>query len=260
MDFSWLFDLFSKKEQTVSTSGIIQLTLPTNSECTGPQITKPIKHQLEKLSCPPAIILALLPPRVEEASVEKLGQIDYFEDYGLYEWANPRNDVDIYRFRAVDVDLETFKVMMEPPYASISTSNRKRYLRWWAIPAQHKTYEKADMLPKIRIEPLEITREIPFQIIIEDMPGRTDIYVELTFPISSKGLFINLIEEQPISGIYIARIIIKKDSLELVSKEGKMLKNWTLPNALPPCNFTAKYSYRFRDANGSLNAKCKLKN
>ncbi|MCL2642481.1 MAG: DUF6519 domain-containing protein [Candidatus Bathyarchaeota archaeon] len=124
-----------------ATSGVIELKFKNELTSTGPMISENVISHSINGDVPPAIILSLLPfdAHLTTAINEK---VESFEDFALYNWANASsNDKNtVYpRFKAVDVNKNSFKILVEPPFPK---SDQIWHLRWWAIPARNTSNQK----------------------------------------------------------------------------------------------------------------------
>jgi len=260
-----------------ATSGIVKLEFQPNTDKTGPLISNPILHST-RTDIPPAIILSLLPAVNINSAEEPLDEtaIDHLEDYALYNWAlNPSsltNDMNgpfppFPRFKAVDVNTESFRILMEPPFPH---QNWLWYIRWWAVAAQKKdiqdaTFEPATFEPQVTIldaktmtETKTISFGVPFMISVEDHFAKTSpVNVTLTLKNSFSNQVIQLQEKS--DKTFMATIVFNKTSMVTTGLDGKQ-QTASYPSGLKAGDFTALYFSQMRQGFGysTVSAKATL--
>jgi hypothetical protein len=250
-------------QATSTTSGIAQLEYPPANEVSGPLFSLPIKHRLENIDTPPAIILSMLPYEatlghdLKDLPAAAKTVVDYYEDQCLYGWA-AISDVWFPHFKPVDVNLETFRILIEPPYPGPSSTS-KWHLRWWALPAQHAGEDVARFLPKMSIENTELNGGVPFWVKVETLPGGSNLYVELSLTSLTQTFSILLVEQPAKSGVYISRLSIQQKRILAIDNEtGKVLTQWTPNTILSDGPITLKYTYGTHHSRGTLIVKANL--
>lgn len=133
------FSPLVKIQQALPNTGIVSVELP-NAEYG--VISNPIRHYLRKIEAPPVIILAQVQAYKTITSTRNVKGIETEiarrkeqtpkgtkrEDFRPTSFGN-----NCANFKPVDVNLHTFRILFEPPFAENLVQ-----LRWWAMPAQEQ--------------------------------------------------------------------------------------------------------------------------
>jgi hypothetical protein len=266
------------KQAVSSMSGIVKLEFQDRTDKVGPLISNPILHSLENQEIPPAIVLALLPPINVDFAEKPIKEdaVEHFEDFCLYDWAvsAPRAESKygayppFPRFKAVDVNTKSFRILMEPPCPQL---NWMWYIRWWAIPAQRKDLQKASfepavLEPKINIldkamaETAAIAIAVPFIVTVEDHNVQTEtLSVNLKIPAIDYSKSIVLFERNAKDKLFFTAITLNTNFFEILKADGKVDK-FELPTTIKAGEIRVDYQYKLRQgfAPGTVTASATL--
>jgi hypothetical protein len=134
-------------------------------------------HDSGELETPPAIMLGLQSLKQDEESSRKT-TVEFMEDYEIFRVIRSR-----LLFKAVSIDLQTFKVSIEAGAVRelLALGKKFAYLRWWAISAEKRDLQVGNpadtsRIPTIVAEPstISISRRQPTKISVFDPARNTD--------------------------------------------------------------------------------------
>ena len=242
------------------TSGLVQLQFQSNVSGNGPVISSPILHSLS-VSIPPAVMLALLPAVNVNSASNPMDEtkIDQTEDFALYTWATqPTTDTGVLatapcppfpRYKAVDVNTQSFRILVEPPYPK---QGWVWYVRWWAFAAEDRDMHVTSFEPQISVidsKSLNPTNLIyfgvPFVVQVVDhsaQAGSTIVNLSLQNSLLS-ALSIRLLEKT--DRTFVTTVTLNQTSVVVVGLDGKQT-TFNFPAGLSNSLLTITYPYTLR--------------